>query len=165
VAPADHDGLFALDATTGQLLWETRLPAGTLDAVHLLGVAEDKLIASGRRLWWFDIVDGRLSADLPENPFPGPARPDPVGYGRGVLANGWVYWPVRGELEEIYVLDQRSGRQVRQPIPLSLVGLAAGNLLIADQHLLIAAPDRLYAMNRSGKPFAPLPSAASESDH
>src|SRR5690606_19601982 len=64
VAPADYPGVLALDVATGRCLWQAQVPAGTFDAVHLLGVHDNRVIASGRRLWWIDLDDGRLSRDV-----------------------------------------------------------------------------------------------------
>ena len=60
--------------------------------------------------------------------------PQSRGLGRGILAGSAVYWPTR---ERIYVFDQYSGQQVRQPIELAALGLQGGNLVIDDGVLLI----------------------------
>jgi outer membrane protein assembly factor BamB len=44
VAPADCESLFALDAGSGEMTWETQLPE---DVVYLLGVGHGNLLASG----------------------------------------------------------------------------------------------------------------------
>jgi len=167
VAPADHEQIIALDAATGRWLWQTRYPSGMLDAVHLLGASGDRLVAGGRRLWWIDIHTGRPADGVVENPFPAPARPDPVGLGRGLLAGDHVYWPARGEQDELHVLDLQTGRPVRQPIPLSLAGAAAGNLVVAGEYLLVASPGRLFAFHGAGRrspqaspPEMPIPGSA-----
>jgi outer membrane protein assembly factor BamB len=151
VAPSDCDQVLALEASTGLLVWKTNFTEGVLDAVHLLGVVGDRLIASGRRLWWLDAYTGQLCRDVAENPFPRSGQPDPGGFGRGVLAGNIIYWPCRSDEDEIYVFSQSTGRQVRQPIPLSLVGAEAGNLFVAKGHLLITTSDRMYAFNSSGR--------------
>ena len=46
VAPSDSDRIFALEATSGNLLWETDLPRGSLDAVHLLGISDDIVLST-----------------------------------------------------------------------------------------------------------------------
>ena len=77
----------------------------------------------------------------------GYAGPQPRGLGRGILAGSAVYWPTR---ERIYVFDQYSGRQVRQPIELAVLGLQGGNLVIDDGVLLIASADELVAFKAAG---------------
>ena len=136
VAPTDCDQIFALDAATGMMLW-TAGPGRAADAVHLLGVGGRHLVASGDRLYWIDIDDGRLVSRFPER-----VQDALRGYGRGVLAGHEIYWPTR---DRIYIFDQDGMRQRRQPIDLAPLGATGGNLVIADDVLLIAGADRLVA--------------------
>ncbi len=156
VAAADCRQLFALDAIEGRLLWSAP-PELAADAVHLLGVAEGNLIASGECLYWLDAYSGRLRARFPDG-FPaaqGHARPAPRGYGRGLLAGQQVYWPTR---ESIFVFPQRVDRagpagqpaRVRR-IELLPRGASGGNLVQAGGVLFIAAADRLYAFDQWGR--------------
>jgi len=144
VAPSDCEQLFALDVATGGLLWQTQLATDTLDVVHLLGVVGDHLIAAGRRLWWIDVRTGQPSRRVEVNPFPRSPNAEVASFGRGTIAGEYVYWPARGEHDEIYVFDGRTGRQVRQPINLTQADAAAGNLVIAHGRLIVAASDRMY---------------------
>jgi outer membrane protein assembly factor BamB len=140
-APSDCDRVFALDAATGQKVWDT--PPGTAaDLQHLLGVGSGNLIASGNRLTWIDIQTGEIKASFP-------AQTDDTlrGYGRGILAGNQVYWPTR---DRIYVFDQQGPRQTRQPIELPPLGLTGGNLVISRDVLLIASPGQLSAFNTFG---------------
>lgn len=149
VAAADCDHLFALDAASGHLLWST--PAGmATDVVHLLGVAGDRLVASGDYLYWLDASSGAVVCQFPgpQGGARGHAGPQPRSQGRGVLAGREVYWPTR---ERIYVFDQETGRQVRQPIELAALGLQGGHLVVADDVLLIASVDELVALNATGR--------------
>ena len=145
-APTDCEQIFALDATTGQLIWQTQFPAGTLDAVHLLGVAGNQLIAAGKRLWWIDRRTGELSSAVAENPFPRHARADVVGVGRGALAGNAILWPVRGEEDGVFVVDQQTGRLLSQPIWLGETGVSAGHLVIGGDRLLVAGAEELVAL-------------------
>ena len=82
------------------------------DAVHLLGVAGDWLIASGRRLYWIGLKDqqrGRLRHVWPEGQ-------DKLGYGRGVLAGRLRPLADAGK---IYVFDaeDRASREGHRPGP------------------------------------------------
>ncbi len=150
VAPADCDRIFALYAATGELAWA--LPPGAADdAVHLLGVADEKLVAGGDSLYWVDALEGRLLAQFPRGKLGGEeqAAPSPRGFGRGVLADGHVWWPTR---ESILVFTARPaatdfGSQARliREIPLAVPKMTGGNLLMAGGVLLIASGDKLAA--------------------
>jgi len=141
-APTDSDQVFALDAATGMVLWSTGAQRA-VDAVHLLGVGGGHLIASGHRLHWIDIHNGRIAGS-----FPARVQGELRGYGRGILAGQHVYWPTR---EQIYIFDQHNMRQTRQPVDLAPIGMTGGNLVIADGVLLIASADRLAAFDSSGR--------------
>jgi outer membrane protein assembly factor BamB len=148
VAPMDCDRLLAFDANTGIPIWAS-LADQAADAIHLLGVGEEHLIASGDYLYWFDVYTGRLVSQFPapHRSLPGHAKPSPHGYGRGILADKLVYWPTR---ESILVFDQRIHQELRgrtpdviRKIDLASHGVTAGNLVLTDDFLLIAAHDRL----------------------
>ena len=153
VAAADCDRIFALEAASGRLAW-TLPPRAAADAVHLLGLGSDTLLASGDWLYWIDASSGRLLAQFPQaGPTgAGQAAPSPRGLGRGVLAGGHVYYPTR---EAIYVFDQRPARtdfgwqpRLVREIPLVPRGITGGNLVIAEGILLIATGDRLAAFGQ-----------------
>ncbi len=140
VAPADCESIFALDASNGELLWESYLPE---DVVHLLGVGHGNLLASGDTLWWIDVERGKVVKRWPDT--------TPLGCGRGILMGDQVIWPTSGEL---YVFDQDALLQrptPRDPIPLSQRGAAGGNLVAAYGLLLIATPDKLFAFHQQGQ--------------
>jgi outer membrane protein assembly factor BamB len=154
-APTDSDHILAIDAMTGQTLWQTPHPRAD-DVMHLLGVGHGNLIASGDYLYWFDVATGRQVGQFPQqrSESPGAARADPPGFGRGVLAGDYVYWPTR---ESIYVFEQRTRRVDRgwepigvREIELTHRGATGGNLVIAGGVLLIAAGDRLVAFGEAG---------------
>lgn len=152
VAPTDSNRLFALDATTGIPLWVTPAELAA-DAVHLLGVAQNRLVVSGECIYWFDIHSGRLLGRYPE-PFKAPrgfARPSPRGYGRGMVVDQHVYWPTR---DAILVFGAGLDRQsdawrptVVREIELSEHGATGGNLVWGRDTLLIAAANRLWAFD------------------
>lgn len=143
VAPSDCEEIFAIDAGSGRMVWETHLAE---DAVHLLGVGAGNLLASGDRLWWIDAAGGKVLGRWPDE--------TPHGYGRGVLADGRVYWPTR---EALYVFNQKlqAGHHVllvRDPIPLVVDrGASGGNLVPADGMLLIAAANKIYGFRQLGR--------------
>jgi outer membrane protein assembly factor BamB len=146
VAPADSPRLFAFDAATGQILWQTGTEVE--DIVHLLGVVDDQLIASGGRLYWIATSGpnrGQIRHLWPE----GQEKP---GYGRGVLASNRVLWPTR---QKIYVFDQRTA-EPKKVIDLVPWGVTGGNLLVAGPRLLIATGTELIALGQpeGGRPKA-----------
>jgi outer membrane protein assembly factor BamB len=141
VAPADCESLFALDAASGELMWETQLPE---DVVHLLGVGHGNLLASGDSLWWIDAQRGKVVKHWPDT--------TPLGYGRGILMGDQVVWPTR---DALYVFDQEvSPRQTapRDPIALATGREATGgNLVASGPLLLIATPEKLFAFQQTGQ--------------
>ncbi len=152
VAPTDCDAIFALDAGTGELLWETRLPE---DTVHLLGVGSGNLLASGDTLWWIDAAGGKVLKRWPDT--------SPLGHGRGTLMGREVVWPTNGEL---FVFDQAVTEQAaapRDPVKLSERNAAGGNLVAARGLLLIATPEKLFAFRQEGADQPPDSKVASRS--
>jgi len=142
VAPADSPRILALDAATGQILWQTEPPDAVRDVIHLLGTTGEHLIAGGQKLYWIGLNGedrGRVKHVWPD----GPEKP---GYGRGVLAGDSVLWPTR---EKIYVFDQKTARP-KKVIDLVPRGVSGGNLLAADGHLLIATAGELIALGPQG---------------
>ncbi len=140
VAPADFAGIFALDAATGELLWESQLPE---DVVHLLGVGNGNLIASGDALWWIDAAGGKVLRRWPDT--------SPLGQGRGLLMGDQVVWPTH---EALYIFDQRvpaPAATARAPIVLTERGATGGNLVAAGDLFLIATPDRLFGFQQQGQ--------------
>ncbi|MEQ8788349.1 MAG: PQQ-binding-like beta-propeller repeat protein [Pirellulaceae bacterium] len=154
-APADADGVLALDAATGEVIWRTRLPANA--APQLLGVGGDQLLVGGQSLAWLDFHDGRLRAQFPHPGIQEPtvANARPQGYGRGVLAGGLVYWPTSSS---IYIFQQRLAATNSGPrivavgeVDLAVRNLSGGNLLVADDVLLLTTNDGLYAFADPGR--------------
>lgn len=130
VAPSDSPAILALDAATGQILWEARYAE---DVVHLLGIEAGQLIASGDRLWWIDLATGRPRRHWPDGP-------SPLGRGRGTVAGQFVYWPTR---ESIYVFDAVQGNLVRTlPLLARFPDLPGGNLVVAGSLMLMATASK-----------------------
>jgi hypothetical protein len=139
VAPADSPRIFAFDAATGQLLWQTGNEVE--DAQALLGTAGDWLIAGGARLYWISLKDedrGRVKHVWPESS----ERP---GHGRGILAGRDVLWPTR---DKLIIFDQQTA-QPRRAVNLPALGASGGNLLVARGQLLIATENELIALSTS----------------
>lgn len=151
VAPADSDVIMALNAPTGmwirtgRAIWQT---AFAEDIVHLLGVIEGKLVASGDKLWWIDALSGKI---VSPPGFSGaesfPEGGSPKGVGRGLLAGNCVYWPT---WDQIYVFDHKSNRELK-PINLEVRHAAGGNLIPAGNSLIIAGHDRLTVINSASQ--------------
>jgi outer membrane protein assembly factor BamB/tetratricopeptide (TPR) repeat protein len=142
VAPDDSSDILAFDAATGRPAWRTSL--GDAEIVHVLGVAQGRIIATGNRVWSFDARTGKLLRYWPEG------GAGFQGFGRGVLAGRYVYWPTRSE---IHVLDQATGLKAddAEPIPLQAgFGVTGGNLAVGDGYLVVAGEDSLvvFCQNR-----------------
>gem|GEM_PF-1365813 len=143
-APPEAKAVYAFDAVTGQMLWQQRL---TEPVLHLLGVSGGKLIASGRNLWAFDVASGELSWPHGSVGF---TDAKSFGYGRGVLAEDGIYWPLKNE---ILLVDVASGALTRRFNLSDSIGEQGGNLLVAGGRLLIAQPHHLVALGEA--PVAP----------
>jgi hypothetical protein len=141
VAPSDTPAIFALDAQTGQQLWTTdQLP----DALHMLGVVQQSLIVSGNRLWSLDIRSGKKRFVWPESEHAGIR-----GMGRGLIAGEEIFWPTR---DTIYVMHALTGERTRPPISLKDISQNGANLAAAQNHLIIAAHDKLTALGPNQPP-------------
>jgi outer membrane protein assembly factor BamB/TolA-binding protein len=142
VAPADSPRIFAFEAATGRLAWKTEeLPK----VAHLLGVAKGRLVATGDHVWSIDVKTGKVLNCWPENQSVGP------GYGRGLLAGDFIYWPTR---DAIYVLDQAAGQPPpgRPPIALrEAFGTGGGNLAVGDGYLIVAQADALVVFCQNSR--------------
>jgi outer membrane protein assembly factor BamB/tetratricopeptide (TPR) repeat protein len=152
VAPADTPHILGIDAACGQILWRTG--PETADAIHLLGVAGDWLVASGGRLYWISLREGesgRVKHVWPE----GAAA---LGQGRGVLAGDCVYWPTR---EKIYLFDALSARPVGQ-IALAPRRLVGGNLVPLAKGLIVATGNELAVLGSENAPPARKPQRTGE---
>ncbi len=137
VAPADSPRIFAFDAFTGQMLWQTESIVD--DAAYLLGVAGDWLIAGGRKLYWISLKDetrGRVQHVWPT----GENRP---GYGRGVLSGNSVLWPTR---DKLMIFDQQAA-EPRKAIDLVAHDASGGNLVVGKRRLLITTATELIAIS------------------
>jgi len=141
-APADSSQLFALDAATGEAVWVQPAPERIL---HLLGVAEGRLIVCGASLWALNAQNGELA--WPERRV-GFNDAGSAGFGRGVLTSRHVYWPLHDGLLQV---DHRTGQIVDRIELREAFGQTGGHLLIANGILLIAQTDRLVALGPEPK--------------
>ena len=147
VAPSDAPGLFAFDAVDGRILWRTS--DAVSDATHLLGASEDALVISGDRLYWIGLHGqeaGRVLALWPESS-------EAVGYGRGFLSEGAVYWPTR---KSVLVFDAIERTLIREH-PLATLGVESGNLLAVGDRVFAAGGTMLTALATSNEGPEPFP--------
>lgn len=156
-APQDCAEIFALDATTGDLVWSTDRNQVD-DAIHLLGIYGENLIVSGDRIAWIDRLSGRMIAKFPGSTTPGVANalPDPRGMGRGAISGGEVYWPTSGE---VYVFDAEVPDaadktkinhlpSLHRRVPIGAQASEGGNMVIAGDYLIFVSPRRIMAFGR-----------------
>jgi outer membrane protein assembly factor BamB/tetratricopeptide (TPR) repeat protein len=133
VAPADADGVFALDAVTGRQLWRQ----GPFEVDQLLGVTRGRLVCSitgpVRGIRGLNVVNGSY-----HEPDGWATHDDPnlTSYGRGLVSDEFVLWPTKSELN---FLDPDTGQRIRPPV----YG-PHGNLAYADGVLLVATPTELW---------------------
>ena len=59
VAPSDASAIFAFDADSGRLVWQTDPISDEVKLSHLLGVAKGRLVATGNRVLLFDVKTGQ----------------------------------------------------------------------------------------------------------
>jgi outer membrane protein assembly factor BamB len=139
--PSDAASLFALDPTTGRVLWENR---EAWDVEQLLGVVEDRLVATGRQLWLIDPTSGQTQFTWPDN-----AAANIAASGRGCIAGSEIFWPTK---EQVYVFDATTAQQTRTPISLEDIGGVGGaNLIPCGGGLIVATEKHLMLL---GKPIA-----------
>lgn len=137
--PTDSDRVLALDAESGQLIWDAELPE---HARQLLGVSDGKLIVAGDLLWALNADTGRVDWKI------GSSAPEAGTLGRGVLANGLVYWPKRDEISLCEIATGREQRKIALAQSLGLPG--GGNIVLADGLLVLAQAGRLSVIGEYG---------------
>jgi outer membrane protein assembly factor BamB len=138
VAPSDSEWLLCLDPATGRTVWERR----GLEAVHLLGVGQGRLIFSTRR----NPGTGRLhggglravgAADGADAM--GWKLPDDGGglvpLGRGLLVGDLVLWPTARKPYGVFAVRQEDGHQPDNPTLLHRI--PSGNLAFGDGILVV----------------------------
>jgi|GEM_PF-4247963 len=132
VAPGDSPAVLALDAATGRTSWRLADAAGVS---HLLGVAGDRLIATGARVVWINTTGEK--AGIVTKSWQ-PADTNIRATGRGQLTDTSVWFPRAGK---IHVLDLQTGGESRTydisgPLP------NGGNVMLLDRHVFVTGEDR-----------------------
>ncbi len=152
-APQDCPEVFALDVTSGDLIWSTDAERAD-ETTQILGARDQSVILSGDRIVWLDRNDGRVIASFPAATTEGlnNSLPAPRGIGRGVLSGDKVYWPTQNE---IFVFDADQARyaqdgnpKIRDRIQLNTRGAEGGNMVLFKDGLLIASASRLFVFKR-----------------
>ncbi|MBI1247166.1 PQQ-binding-like beta-propeller repeat protein [bacterium] len=151
--PTDCERLFALDAATGQLVWQT-VPGG-INPVHLIGATDEDILVSGKQLFWVNLYSGRIRAEFPHADRIEKSR----GFGRGVIAGDEVFWPTRDTIYRLKTKLGNDGKVIAAADPLKLTnfGEEGGNLVMADGLLVVAAPRRLTVYAPGSKDDLPMP--------
>lgn len=137
--PMDCDRVFALDAATGQLVWQT-VPGG-IRPIHVLGATDEDVLVSGDQLFWIQLHSGKIRAEFPA---PGIGLGSD-GFGRGTLVDNQVYWPTRGTIFRLNsVLDENAQvTEAADAVDLSQYGEEGGNVVVSGSHLIVASPSRM----------------------
>jgi outer membrane protein assembly factor BamB len=128
--PADSDRIYCLDASTGELLWDS----GPTYAIHLLGVSQGRLFATlggfPQGLRAYDAATGRILWTKPD-------EGDRATFGRGLLSERFVFWPTRMGLRVLYQEDGELADPRSSAEPW-------GNLALADGYLVVATPTEIW---------------------
>lgn len=152
-APQDCPEIFALDASTGDLVWSSN-EAQTQDLVHLVGTTKESIVASGDRLIWLDRRSGKIQGAYPasNSPVRMNALPQPRGLGRGIVSADRVYWPVSGAILVFSAQCAKplAGAPVGEPRCLDRIDLGSrgndgGNLLASGGMLIYSSAMRIMA--------------------
>ncbi len=154
LAPADADRVFALDAETGELLWES----GVVHGAQILGVTQHRVIVSStgpqRGIRGLNVVNGShhmAAAGWLQQSGGGLAT-----YGRGLVAENLVIWPTR---QGLWFLDPETGRplaQARTTLAPPRDGMF-GNLAYADGVLVVVTPNEVWGYVAQNQPAPAAP--------
>ncbi|MCH5375036.1 MAG: PQQ-like beta-propeller repeat protein, partial [Planctomycetes bacterium] len=137
-APDDSDQLLALDLLTGETIWSQTRPADH----RVWGVAQDRVITSGKTLEARHVADGQL-----EWQFSAPVA-ELQGRGDGLVTDDQIWWPTP---TQILVFQAKDGG-ILKTIDLHISRhLQGGNLAANRKELVIASPDRVTVLSPWGQ--------------
>ena len=141
VAPADADRVYALDAETGQPLWES----GPTDGAQVVGVARNRVVVTTagpvRGIRGLSVTTGAHRDPGGWLQAAGGGLP---GYGRGLVADNAIVWPSRAGL---FFLDPDTGRPLADPLrtpPGHLPENLFGNVVYADGVLVVVTSAQVW---------------------
>ena len=146
VAPNDCNRVFCIEADSGRVRWQHRQPESDRWR-HLLGVAPGgdagRLIISGNTLWAIDIATNKTVFGSRSNTLGLRGPSVEQGYGRGLIAGDVILWPTR---EAIKIVDAKSGGVIgSKPLQTPTAADVAGNLVLCQEMLLVAQPEKIVA--------------------
>ncbi len=122
VAPIDSDFLYAFDRLSGELSWRNARRQMT----DLVGIDGGRVAAHSKsEAFCFDLEQGRM---LWKTPLGGRSS------GRGCLAGGKLYVPLRGSLAAFDLFSQDGRKLSNRPLGFD----PPGNLVISERYLLFA---------------------------
>jgi outer membrane protein assembly factor BamB len=137
-APADAPRLYCFDAFSGCNLWER----DAVEVVHLLGVAHERLVFTTPK----GIRAVQVLAGEDDGGWCQPGAGALAGYGRGLLADGWVLWPTLDAKIPFRAFDVVSGAQVKgleAYDPGQMYHMVPGNLAYGRGCLVITTAEEL----------------------
>lgn len=135
VAPVDSEFLYAYERNTGELLWRNARGQMT----DLVGIDGGRVAAHSKsEAFCFDLEQGRL---LWKTPLGG--RPT----GRGALAGGKLYVPLRGSLAAFDLFSRDGLKLSNRPLGFD----PPGNLVVSERYLLFAGDALRVTRNQAYK--------------
>lgn len=142
VAPADGEHVYALDAETGRLVWQSD---GETEGARILGVARNRLIVT---------VTGRLRSIRGLNLETGSHRKDEGGwvqngndllsYGHGLVTDDVIVWPSRKGLYFLRPEDGRPAAGSPNPFRGPSIEMYFGHVAYANGTLVVVTPTQLW---------------------
>lgn len=153
IAPTDADRVYALDAETGRLIWES----GPTEGARILGVARNRLIITvtgplrGIRGLSIDTGSHREG----EGGWVQSSR-DLLSYGHGLVTDDVIVWPTR---QGIHFLRANDGSPDRNS-PFLGAQRYFGNLAYADGKLVVVTPTQVWCYHPQSRKIVPRPDAS-----
>lgn len=156
IVPTDSCELLALDAADGAIVWRRPTPAR---GARLVGVAGEKLVLSGSRLWAFRTATGELLAGWGDETAGKNGRA-----GQGAIAGDTIYWPARCQPtgQAILAVDIASGQTTEimaggEPWRLSQPSDAASasgstHVIVAGGRLVVANGAQIFIFQQAVSP-------------
>jgi outer membrane protein assembly factor BamB len=156
VAPADGERVYALDAETGRLVWES----GPTEGARVLGVSRGRLVIAVagplRGVRGLALDSGSYRAA--DGGWEQSGAHVPLTYGQGLVTDDVIVWPSR---DGLYFLDPRTGRPASGHAPNPLSGATGdryfGNVAYADGVLVVVTPTQVRGYVAQSRKIEVLP--------